>query len=61
MTLSDPDAGLGAGDIVSLNLNNPLFFDADGNGTAQSSHLVVTLGTAAPRPTVTASDLFYVT
>jgi multiple sugar transport system ATP-binding protein len=30
VTLSDPEADLGAGDIVSLSLNNPLFFDADG-------------------------------
>jgi multiple sugar transport system ATP-binding protein len=30
VTLSDPEAKLGAGDIVSLRLNNPLFFDADG-------------------------------
>jgi multiple sugar transport system ATP-binding protein len=34
VTLSDPDAGLGAGDIVSLNLNNPLFFAADGERVA---------------------------
>jgi multiple sugar transport system ATP-binding protein len=34
VTLSDPDAGLGAGDIVSLNLNNPLFFDSDGERVA---------------------------
>src|SRR6195256_6431701 len=30
VTLSDPEAKLGAGDIVSLCLNNPLFFDAAG-------------------------------
>ena len=30
VTLSDPEARLGAGDIVSLRLNNPLFFDAAG-------------------------------
>jgi multiple sugar transport system ATP-binding protein len=30
VTLSDPEARLGAGDIVSLRLNKPLFFDADG-------------------------------
>jgi len=34
VTLADPDAGLGAGDVVSLNLNNPLFFDADGERVA---------------------------
>jgi multiple sugar transport system ATP-binding protein len=30
VTLSDPEARLGAGDVVSLRLNKPLFFDADG-------------------------------
>ena len=30
VTLSDPEADLAAGDTVSLSLNNPLFFDADG-------------------------------
>ena len=30
VTLSDPEATLGAGDVVSLRLNNPLFFDAAG-------------------------------
>jgi len=30
VTLSDPEANLAAGDTVSLSLNNPLFFDADG-------------------------------
>jgi multiple sugar transport system ATP-binding protein len=30
VTLSDPEAKLGAGDVVSLCLNNPLFFDAAG-------------------------------
>ena len=34
VTLSDPEAGLGAGDIVSLRLNNPLFFDAAGGRVA---------------------------
>src|SRR4029078_6946907 len=29
VTLSDPEARLGAGDVVSLHLNKPLFFDAD--------------------------------
>jgi multiple sugar transport system ATP-binding protein len=30
VTLSDPEARLGAGDVVSLRLNKPLFFDANG-------------------------------
>jgi multiple sugar transport system ATP-binding protein len=30
VTLSDPEANLGAGDVVSLRLNKPLFFDAAG-------------------------------
>ena len=30
VTLSDPEADLAAGDVVSLSLNNPLFFGADG-------------------------------
>ena len=30
VTLSDPEAELAAGDVVSLRLTNPLFFDADG-------------------------------
>jgi multiple sugar transport system ATP-binding protein len=34
VTLSDPEARLGAGDIVSLRLNNPLFFDATGRRIA---------------------------
>jgi ABC-type sugar transport system ATPase subunit len=34
VTLSDPEARLGAGDIVSLRLNKPLFFDADGGRVA---------------------------
>jgi multiple sugar transport system ATP-binding protein len=34
VTLSDPEARLGAGDIVSLRLNNPLFFDAAGGRVA---------------------------
>ena len=34
VTLSDPEAKLGAGDVVSLCLNNPLFFDADGRRIA---------------------------
>jgi multiple sugar transport system ATP-binding protein len=34
VTLSDPEAGLGAGDIISLRLNKPLFFDADGGRVA---------------------------
>ncbi len=34
VTLSDPEAELGAGDVVSLNLNNPLFFDAAGRRLA---------------------------
>ena len=34
VTLSDPEARLGAGDIVSLRLNRPLFFDADGGRVA---------------------------
>jgi multiple sugar transport system ATP-binding protein len=34
VTLSDPEARLGAGDVVSLRLNNPLFFDAAGRRIA---------------------------
>jgi multiple sugar transport system ATP-binding protein len=34
VTLSDPEARLGAGDVVSLCLNNPLFFDATGRRIA---------------------------
>jgi multiple sugar transport system ATP-binding protein len=34
VTLSDPEARLGAGDIVSLRLNKPLFFDEDGGRVA---------------------------
>ena len=34
VTLSDPEARFGAGDIVSLRLNNPLFFDAAGGRVA---------------------------
>jgi multiple sugar transport system ATP-binding protein len=34
VTLSDPEARLGAGDVVSLHLNNPLFFDAAGRRIA---------------------------
>ena len=34
VTLSDPEARLGAGDVVSLRLNKPLFFDADGGRVA---------------------------
>ncbi len=34
VTLSNPEARLGAGDIVSLCLNNPLFFDAAGRRIA---------------------------
>jgi multiple sugar transport system ATP-binding protein len=34
VTLSDPEARLGAGDMVSLRLNKPLFFDADGGRVA---------------------------
>jgi len=34
VTLSDPEARLGVGDTVTLNLNNPLFFDADGTRIA---------------------------
>jgi multiple sugar transport system ATP-binding protein len=34
VTLSDPEARLGAGDVVSLRLNNPLFFDAAGGRIA---------------------------
>jgi len=30
VTLADPEAGFGAGDVVSLRLNKPLFFDANG-------------------------------
>jgi multiple sugar transport system ATP-binding protein len=30
VTLSDPESNLGAGDVVSLRLNKPLFFDAAG-------------------------------
>jgi multiple sugar transport system ATP-binding protein len=34
VTLSDPEAKLGAGDVVSLRLDNPLFFDATGRRIA---------------------------
>jgi multiple sugar transport system ATP-binding protein len=34
VTLSDPEARLSAGDVVSLRLNNPLFFDATGRRIA---------------------------
>jgi multiple sugar transport system ATP-binding protein len=34
VTLADPEARLGAGDIVSLGLNKPLFFDAKGGRVA---------------------------
>jgi multiple sugar transport system ATP-binding protein len=34
VTLSDPEANLAPGDTVSLSLNNPLFFDADGERIA---------------------------
>jgi multiple sugar transport system ATP-binding protein len=34
VTLSDPEARLGAGDVVSLCLKNPLFFDAAGRRIA---------------------------
>jgi multiple sugar transport system ATP-binding protein len=34
VTLSNPEARLGAGDVVSLGLNNPLFFDAAGRRIA---------------------------
>src|SRR4051794_22823659 len=34
VTLADPEANLVAGDTVSLGLNNPLFFDADGERIA---------------------------
>jgi multiple sugar transport system ATP-binding protein len=34
VTLADPEAKLGAGDIVSLRLNKPLFFDAVGGRVA---------------------------
>jgi multiple sugar transport system ATP-binding protein len=34
VTLADPEAKLGAGDIVSLRLNKPLFFDAIGGRVA---------------------------
>lgn len=34
VTLSNPEARLGAGDVVSLRLNNPLFFDAAGRRIA---------------------------
>ena len=34
VTLSDPEARLGAGDVVTLCLNNPLFFDAAGRRIA---------------------------
>jgi len=34
VTLSDPEANLGAGDVVSLSLNNALYFDADGGRIA---------------------------
>jgi multiple sugar transport system ATP-binding protein len=30
VTLSDPDTDFGAGEVVSLRLNHPLFFDAAG-------------------------------
>lgn len=30
VTLADPEAGFGAGDVVSLRLNKPLFFDSEG-------------------------------
>ena len=34
VTLADPEARLGAGDIVSLRLNKPLLFDAAGGRVA---------------------------
>ncbi len=34
VTLSDPEADLAAGDVVSLSLNKPLFFGADGERIA---------------------------
>jgi multiple sugar transport system ATP-binding protein len=34
VTLSDPEANLGAGDVVSLRLNKPLFFDGAGGRVA---------------------------
>ena len=34
VTLSNPEARLDAGDIVSLRLSNPLFFDAAGRRIA---------------------------
>ena len=34
VTLADPEAGFGAGDLVSLSLNKPLFFDAMGGRVA---------------------------
>ena len=34
VTLADPEAGFGAGDVVSLRLNKPLFFDAEGGRVA---------------------------
>ena len=34
VTLSDPEADLAAGDVVSLSLSNPLFFDAHGERIA---------------------------
>jgi len=34
VTLSDPEADLAAGDVVSLSLSNPLFFDANGERIA---------------------------
>lgn len=34
VTLADPEAGFGPGDVVSLRLNRPLFFDAKGGRVA---------------------------
>jgi len=34
VTLSDPEATLGAGDVVSIGLKDPLFFDAEGRRIA---------------------------
>jgi multiple sugar transport system ATP-binding protein len=34
VTLADPEVGLDAGDVVSLRLNRPLFFDANGGRIA---------------------------
>jgi multiple sugar transport system ATP-binding protein len=34
VTLADPESGFGAGDAVSLRLNKPLFFDAEGGRVA---------------------------